>query len=131
MNARGRIEAVKKSPVIRIRDFIVMIAFTAVTVACALAVAFGGKTGETVLVTRDGETTSYPLGVNRTVDFGSLKVVIEDGSAFVTDATCPDKVCEKSGRISKSGQSITCLPAGIVVRIGGKSEFDATTGGAV
>ena len=73
MNARGRIEAVKRSPVIRIRDFIVMIAFTAVAVACALAVAFGGKTGETVLVTRDGETTSYPLGVNRTVDFAESR----------------------------------------------------------
>ena len=130
MNARGRIEAVKKSPIIRVRDVIVMIAFTAAIAAGALVIAFGGKTGETVLVTKDGETTSYPLGVNRTIDFGSLKVVIENGSAFVTDATCHDKVCEKSGKISKSGQSITCLPAGIVVRIGGKSEFDAVTGGA-
>lgn len=129
MSARDRIAAVKNSPVIRARDVIVMIAFTLIVAAIALVIALSGRKGETVFVTKDGETTSYPLGENRTIDFGSLKVVIEDGSVFVTDATCPDRLCEKTGRISESGRSIVCLPAGIVVRIG-ESEFDAVTGGA-
>lgn len=129
MSARDRIAAVKNSPVIRARDVIVMIAFTLIVAAIALVIALGGRKGETVFVTKDGETTSYPLGENRMIDFGSLKVVIEDGSVFVTDATCPDRLCEKTGRISGSGRSIVCLPAGIVVRIG-ESEFDAVTGGA-
>lgn len=129
MSARDRIAAVKNSPVIRARDVIVMIAFTLIVAAIALVIALSGRKGETVFVTKDGETTSYPLGENRTIDFGSLKVVIEDGSVFVTDATCPDRLCEKTGRISGSGRSIVCLPAGIVVRIG-ESEFDAVTGGA-
>lgn len=129
MSARDRIAAVKNSPIIRARDVIVMIAFTLIVAAIALVIALSGRKGETVFVTKDGETTSYPLGENRTIDFGSLKVVIEDGSVFVTDATCPDRLCEKTGRISESGRSIVCLPAGIVVRIG-ESEFDAVTGGA-
>lgn len=129
MSARDRIAAVKNSPVIRARDVIVMIAFTLIVAAIALVIALSGRKGETVFVTKDGETTSYPLGENRMIDFGSLKVVIEDGSVFVTDATCPDRLCEKTGRISGSGRSIVCLPAGIVVRIG-ESEFDAVTGGA-
>lgn len=129
MSARDRIAAVKNSPVIRARDVIVMIAFTLIVAAIALVIALSGRKGETVFVTKDGETTSYPLGENRTIDFGSLKVVIEDGSVFVTDATCPDRLCEKTGRISESGRSIVCLPAGIVVRIG-EREFDAVTGGA-
>lgn len=129
MSARDRIAAVKNSPIIRVRDVIVMIAFTLIVAAIALVIALSGRKGETVFVTKDGETAAYPLGENRTIDFGSLKVVIEDGSVFVTDATCPDKLCEKTGRISESGRSIVCLPAGIVVRIG-ESEFDAVTGGA-
>lgn len=129
MSARDRIAAVKNSPIIRVRDVIVMIAFTLIVAAIALVIALGGRKGETVFVTKDGETAAYPLGENRTIDFGSLKVVIEDGSVFVTGSTCPDKLCEKTGRISESGRSIVCLPAGIVVRIG-DSEFDAVTGGA-
>lgn len=129
MSARDRIAAVKNSPIIRARDVIVMIAFTLIVAVIALVIALGGRNGETVFVTKDGETAAYQLGENRTIDFGSLKVVIEDGSVFVTDATCPDRLCEKTGRISESGRSIVCLPAGIVVRIG-ESEFDAVTGGA-
>ena len=91
MSARDRIAAVKNSPVIRARDVIVMISFTLIVAAIALVIALSGRKGETVFVTKDGETTSYSLGENRTIDFGSLKVVIEDGSVFVTDATCPDK----------------------------------------
>lgn len=58
-----------------------------------------------------------------------LEVIIQVDSngAVVIDAGCPDKTCVKSGRISKSGENIICLPARIVVKITGGNGFDAAT----
>lgn len=130
MSARDRITAIKNSPVIRVRDVIVMIAVTLIAAAIAITIALTAKKGETVLVTVSGETTSYPLDENKTIDLGALEVVIENGCVYVKNSTCPDGLCEKTGKISESGRSIVCLPAGIVVRIAGEGEFDAVTGGA-
>lgn len=48
------------------------------------------------------------------------QVVIENGSVFIGEANCPDKLCVKQGSISKSGESIICLPHKIVVKISAK-----------
>ena len=39
--------------------------------------------------------------------------------ADVTDAGCPDKLCVRMGAVSRAGQSIVCLPGGIVVTVVG------------
>ena len=44
-------------------------------------------------------------------------LVIQDGTAAVTEADCPDKLCVGMGRIRYSGQSIVCLPHQVVVSI--------------
>ena len=51
-----------------------------------------------------------------------VHVVTENGTIWVEDASCPDKVCVKTGIISKSGQSIVCLPNKTVVYIEGTHE---------
>lgn len=48
------------------------------------------------------------------------QIIIEDGEVFIREANCPDKLCVKQGRISKSGESIICLPHKIVVKISSK-----------
>lgn len=45
-----------------------------------------------------------------TTDYGENTLVIKDGAAYITNSDCPDKICEKSGKISRVGQSIVCLP---------------------
>ena len=51
--------------------------------------------------------------------------MIRDGKADVTEADCPDKLCVLQGKISRSGQTIICLPNKTMVTIkGGKSEYD-------
>lgn len=44
-------------------------------------------------------------------------ITIENGSVFMKDANCPDKLCVKQGNITDSGESIICLPHKIVVKI--------------
>lgn len=60
--------------------------------------------------------------------------LLETGRVRVIESTCPDKVCVRSGWISRSGQAIVCLPNRIVVRIEGSgtgrdpgSRLDAVT----
>lgn len=48
------------------------------------------------------------------------QIVIEDGEVFIREANCPDKLCVKQGSISKSGESIICLPHKIVVKVSSK-----------
>jgi hypothetical protein len=82
----------------------------------------GGR-GMNVVVTQDGrKTAEYPLSDSRTVTIrtgaGGINVLhIENGKAWVTDASCPDKICEKQGQISAEGQMIVCLPNRLTVSI--------------
>ncbi len=51
-------------------------------------------------------------------------LVIDDKRAYLSDADCPDKLCVKSGSISRSGESIICLPHKGVVEVYGGSDSD-------
>ena len=62
---------------------------------------------------KDGE---YPL-----LD-GKCVLVIKDGYAYMLEADCPDHTCIKTGKISKIGESIVCLPNRISVVITGEGE---------
>ncbi len=55
--------------------------------------------------------------------------VIEDGSIYVRDMTCPYRECVKCGRISSERETICCLPAQvlIVVKSEERSGYDAIT----
>ena len=53
---------------------------------------------------------------------GTNTLVIEDGRAFIVRADCPDKTCERSGRISLVGERIICLPNKLEVRIVGDGD---------
>ena len=58
-------------------------------------------------------------------------VVISGGTVSVTEASCKNQVCVKHGAISRSGESIVCLPNRLVVRIENGSEegggYDSVT----
>lgn len=60
--------------------------------------------------------------------------LLESGKVRVTESTCPDKICVRTGWIGRPGQSIVCLPNRVVVRIEGSeirydpgSDLDAIT----
>lgn len=62
----------------------------------------------------------------------SLTVVIENGAVSVTESDCPDGVCVNTGTISRTGQAIVCVPAGMTVQIDGNRSdgADMIAGGA-
>lgn len=124
-----KLEQARRSKPFRPADIILFAAVIAFTAAVTLSVF--RHTGDTVTVTmQGGETKSYPLEENRVVDLGVMKLFIEDGAVWVTDADCPDKVCEHSGRIRYEHQSIVCLPNKITITITGGGSLNGSTGQA-
>ncbi|MCD7822702.1 MAG: NusG domain II-containing protein [Oscillospiraceae bacterium] len=95
----------------------------AIIIAIALLSIFVGNcrkaSGSTVLIALNGSTyAEIPLSKNVEIDVdGILTVIIEGGEVWVEDSTCPDGLCEGSGKISRSGESIVCLPGGVTVKI--------------
>lgn len=50
---------------------------------------------------------------------GTNRVVIRDGRVTVSEADCPDGICVRHRSISRSGQSIVCLPHRVCVTVVG------------
>ena len=69
------------------------------------------------------EVARLPLSENGRWPFegrdgrGKNVIVVEDGAVFMAEADCPDSLCVQMGRIYREGESIVCLPHGLVVRI--------------
>ena len=88
-----------------------------------------------VVVTIDGEVYgTYPLSEDRIerieLPDGSYNIlVISDGYADVTEASCPDQICVKHNHIRYSKESIVCLPNKVVVTVEGgeENEIDGST----
>ena len=82
-----------------------------------------GDVGDFAIISVNGhEEMRLPLSVDaeKTVEgFAGLNctICIKDGAASVTEADCPDKLCVDHSPISRSGESIVCLPARITVTI--------------
>lgn len=71
------------------------------------------------------ENTKFDVIINNTV---TNTVVVEDGFAYVINASCPDKLCQKHKKINKTGESIVCLPNKVVVSIEGSKNTDEIDG---
>ncbi|MBP7058871.1 MAG: NusG domain II-containing protein [Lachnospiraceae bacterium] len=52
-------------------------------------------------------------------------VVIKDHEVYMKEADCPDKLCEKMGKISHVGETIVCLPNKIIITIKGDKGSDS------
>ena len=50
-------------------------------------------------------------------DNGTNTLIIKDGKADVILADCPDGICSSHAPISKVGETIVCLPHGVVIAI--------------
>ena len=62
---------------------------------------------------------TYSLAEDQTIEIngGTNTLVIENGSASMEKADCPDQVCVRHSAISRNGESIICLPHEVVVSI--------------
>lgn len=89
---------------------------------------FASKKGENVEIFVDGSlykkvSLSQDEIITITGSSGGTNVlVIKDLKVYMKEADCPDKVCVHQGSISRSNETIVCLPNRIVVKITGKAD---------
>jgi hypothetical protein len=112
-------------------DLLLLGGILAVGAVLGLVLLLTRHSGTQVQVRVDGMVVAnYALSQNRTyeiegVDGGTNLLVIENGEAWVEEASCPDGLCQNMGKISQNGQSVICLPNKVVVEIcSGEEEND-------
>ncbi len=97
----------------------------------------GNDSSDLRLVIRtQSEVLSYPLSSDRTIPVASggytLTVEIRDGRARVSDSDCPDKICQRTGWISRKGETVICAPAAVRLTVtdpkGGVEDADSVIG---
>lgn len=116
-------------------DIIIILLVALLAIASVLLVFGGNGSPEYVCVKLNGIVTAE-YSLDRTGEYElsgengiTLTLVIEKDGVSVRHAECPDKLCEKTGKISGAGQSIICLPAKISISLeGGSEEIDAAVG---
>lgn len=93
----------------------------------ALVMTVGRRTGESVIITVNGNTTKYSLSENQTLQLksdngGFNTVIICDHEVYMEEASCPDQICVHHKAISKNGESILCLPNEVYIEIESEEE---------
>lgn len=107
-------------------DIILVLLILAVAIAAYLGLLFfresHTKNAEAVVTIDGAEYGRFPLNQNVTEKIeladGSYNIlVIQDGEADVTKASCPDGICVHHKNIRMQGETIVCLPNKVVVEI--------------
>jgi len=108
--------------------FFILLAFGVTLSALSL---FTGTAGQKVQIEVDGKPYAvYSLAENQTIEITehghTNKITIKDGAVQMSYSDCRNQICVNDGQISKTNQSIVCLPNKVMVEItGGEEEFDA------
>lgn len=117
--------------VIRKADILLFILLVCLGLAITWLSFAHSNTGQKVRVTVDGELYgTYSLEEDRTVEISRNnhinKITIKDGQVQMSASSCKNQICVKEGSVSKTNQSILCLPNKVMVEITGEeADFDA------
>ena len=105
------------------RDIFLIAAFLCVALIIYAFLYLSSSEGDIVIVKVDG-TVVKELPLNQDDEFtvsgfqgGINSIIIRNGSVLASDADCPDKLCVKTGKINRAGETIVCLPHRVVVEI--------------
>lgn len=88
-------------------------------------VLLSGHTPATVVVFRDNRPVARygldtPAEVKLAGAYGSMLLHIDGQGVSVVHAECPHQLCSQTGRISRAGQQIVCVPNHIVIELRGE-----------
>lgn len=106
-------------------DIILVGVLLIISLSVFLIVTLTKEEGAVAVVTVDGrEVGRYSLFVDGeySLNGGTNTLVIKEGKAFVTYASCPDGLCKHQGKISATGERIVCLPNKVMIEIVGAEE---------
>ena len=133
----------KNSPRLSPSKYDLLVAAAELALAVGLGARFWGNIGAapvqngglSVVVEIDGEEVERA----RLLDYSGQHIYTNNGYTLTVDAAdgwvdviqsdCPAQDCKHSGAIKRSGQSIVCLPARIVITlVGTTADYDVIAG---
>ncbi len=102
--------------------------FSAGISAALILFRLSGPAGDVVVTLNGNPYGTYSLEEDRRIEISGENyhnvVLIENGSVRMQSSDCHNQICVSHMPISRSGESIICLPHRIVVRIQGGKEAD-------
>ena len=121
-------ETVKNALIKHRIDIRVIASLLLLSIMVLLVISLTRKEGAYVEVTKDGEVVAaYPLDTDGeyTLNGGTNKLTVKDGAAYMSYSSCPDHVCENTGKVRHVGQTIVCLPNKLTVTVKGERTDDS------
>ena len=119
---------------LRKADFLLFFIFAAAALISAVSFPRPAAGKEMVRIISYGEEYGiYPLKEDAEIEIereGHHNVVIiQNGIVHMDYSNCKNQICVHTGKISKEGQSIVCLPNKVTVTVtgGGSSDIDSMT----
>jgi hypothetical protein len=109
-------------------DALVVLAVLALAAGIGLRTWTGGTADRlTAVISADGTVVervdlsrlSGPEERMLTAGGYALRLSLSPEGAVMEEADCPTQDCVHTGRITRSGQSIVCLPARVIIRLEG------------
>lgn len=120
---------------IKKKDIILIFVILVIALASFTVLRLTQKDGNQVVISLDGkvietidlsEYSQFKIEDDR----GSNTIVVNEGKVTMKKADCPDQICVNHPTISKTGETIVCLPHKVVVEITNKDnekEIDGIT----
>jgi len=108
-------------------DIVLICILLVLALSVFLVVELTRREGAYVVVSVDGgEVCRYSLSEDGEflLNGGTNTLVISGGEAYISEADCPDGLCVSQGRISRTGQTVVCLPNRVMLRIVGADDAD-------
>ncbi|MBO4468328.1 MAG: NusG domain II-containing protein [Clostridia bacterium] len=99
-------------------DVILSISLILISVLGFFIVELMKKDGKTVVVKQNNSVVyEGKISEDREIPLKHNTVKIKDGKVFMKCADCKNQICVKSGKISKSGETVVCLPNRVIIEI--------------
>lgn len=103
-------------------DILVILGVLIASLLSYFVIELTKEEGGAIVVKIDGnEVANYSLLVDGQYELngGTNILCVKDKEAYLVDANCPDHLCVKQGKISKNGETITCLPNKLTITVVG------------
>lgn len=110
-------------------DIILIVVLICISATFILINKINSKKGTIALVYYDNKIIKkIDLSIDKVYNVkgynGNVKIIVKEGKIKVDKENSPHHLCSKQGYISKSYESIICLPNKIVIEIDSKKDID-------
>ena len=97
-------------------DFVVIGSVCVAAAITSFALHLFSSPSLTVTVSQNNKIVyEGKIDKDKQIELENNTVVIKNGEVFMKEASCKNQICVKHKKISKSGESIVCLPNRVTV----------------